>query len=97
MTFERKIVVGLDDIKAITFECAKCKTRTTVPADSLREIPGACNSCNAIWLIKDMPTYVSTSGPAPIALIQAIGRMRILIQESKETFRILLEFEEPKP
>lgn len=97
MTFERKIVVGLDDIKAITFECAKCKTRTTVPADSLRGVPTECNSCNSIWLVKNIPAYVSTSVPAEMALMHAIGRMRILIQEGKETFRILLEFDEPKP
>ena len=42
VTFERKIVVGLEEIRAISFECHKCKSRLTVSPDDLRDIPAAC-------------------------------------------------------
>jgi hypothetical protein len=95
MTFERKMIVGLDDIKAVTFECNECKTRTTIPVDKLQGVPRSCASCNAVWQIKELGNYVTTSGPAEMALIQAIITIRILIRQNKDTFRILLEFEEP--
>lgn len=96
MTFERTIVVGLDDIKAVTFECKACKARTTILPDSLRELPRACNSCNAVWRVDPLITNVTTSGPAATAFVQAIVTMRILIRENKDAFRILLEFAEPE-
>jgi hypothetical protein len=95
MTFEHKMIVGLDDIKAVTFECNECKARTTIPSDKLQGVPRACSSCNAIWQVKEPGSYVTTSGPAELALIQAIVTIRILIRQKKDTFKILLEFEEP--
>jgi hypothetical protein len=97
MTFERKIIVGLDDIRAVTFERNKCKTRITVPAASLREAPRGCNSCPAVWWsATDVSTNVATSGPAIAGFIQALVTLRVLIRENKENFRLLLEFDEPK-
>jgi hypothetical protein len=98
MTFEHKTVVGLDDIKAVTFECNVCKTRTTVPTENLKEAPHACNSCNTVWWNAQdirMGAFVTTSGPAIVALIQAIITMRVLMGENKNNFKILFEFEEP--
>ena len=84
MTFERKIIVGLDDIKAVTFEC-KCKARITVPTESLRDTPRACSSCNLVWWsASDLSTNVNTSGPAIMGFIQALVTLRVLIRE-KET------------
>lgn len=97
MTFEHKIVVGLEDIRAVIFECKnqKCKTRTAVPADVLREVPLVCPLCNSRWHTEDLPSHVTTSAGAPTALVQAIVTMRVLQREGKEAFRILLEFDEP--
>jgi hypothetical protein len=97
MTFERKIVVGLDELRAVTFECVNptCKARTTIHVDGLRSIPDGCNACNAIWNPKILNDYVQTSGPAEAALINSIVRVRTLIQEKRCPVRILLEFNEP--
>ena len=98
MTFERKIVVGIDDIKAVIFECRdqKCKVRTTVPADALREVPRSCPSCNSPWNVNAITQHVNTSAGAAVALVQAITTMRVLQREGKgENFEILFEFDEP--
>lgn len=97
VTFEHKIIVGLDDIRAVTFECLKCKSRTTILPDLLETVPYACGSCNAAWRVQPFVTDVTTTGPAALALIQAIRTMRVLIRENKDSFRILLEFAEPHP
>jgi len=39
---------------------------------------------------------VSTSAPAAIGFIQSIRTLAVLIREKKDSFRILLEFVEPK-
>src|SRR5438128_2217813 len=97
MTFERKIVVGMEDIKGVIFECKsqRCKTRTTVPADVLRDVPRACPSCDFPWSQDDKVSYETTSASAPVALVRAIMRLRLLQREGKEAFRLLLEFDEP--
>jgi hypothetical protein len=94
MTVEHRIVVGMGDIIAVTFECRTCHTRTSVPATSLQGVPRSCSSCNSIWWTgTDMSSHVVTSGPAAIGFIQAIITLRALIQENRDAFRILLEFD----
>ncbi len=39
MAIERRMMVGIDDIQAVKFHCLSCKARTTIPADSLRDVP----------------------------------------------------------
>ena len=53
VTFERKIVVGLEEIRAITFECHQCKSRLTVSPDDIRDIPTACPHCNFSWRLPE--------------------------------------------
>ncbi len=97
MTVERRMIVGIDDIRAVAFQCSACKTRLTIPADSLREVPRQCTSCNAVWWRGDeITTHVSTSGPAAMAFIQAIRTLAVMMRLKKDAFRIFLELEEPK-
>jgi len=97
MTIERRIILGIDDIKAVTFKCSTCHARTPVAINSLREVPQQCNSCQAIWWrSNDFATHVSTSGPAGTAIVQAIRTFATMIRDGQDTFRILFEFEEPK-
>ena len=97
MTVERRMIAGIDDIRAVTFQCSSCKTRITIPADSLREVPRQCTSCNALWWRGDeFATHVSTSGPAAMALVQAIRTLAIMIRDNQDAFHIFLEIEEPK-
>jgi len=95
MTFERKIVVGFDELMAVTFECGKCNARTTIHMDGLMGIPDDCNACNAIWNPKILNDYVQTSGPAEATLINSIIRVRTLIQEKRCPVKILLEYNDP--
>jgi hypothetical protein len=98
MAIEHQTVVGLDDIKAVSFECGHCKVRTRIPASSLTLPPQGCSSCNSVWWgNRDVSMNVSTSGPAPLGFIQALVTIRAAIRESKDTFRILLEFNDPNP
>lgn len=90
MTFENKIVVGLDDIKAVTFECAKCKTRLTLLPDMIR-IPAHCNQCGQEWLNGNPNTYDAVASPY-VNFIRGIGEIRTL-QRNNPPFKILLEFE----
>ena len=97
MALKRRITAGIDDIEAVTFQCSSCKTRTSVPTASLIEVPRQCTACNTVWWrANEFATNVSTSGPAGMALVQAIRTLTTMIREGKDTFRILLEFEEPK-
>jgi hypothetical protein len=93
MTIERIIVVGLEDIKAVTFECQGCKARITLAADKLKEVPRSCAACNVIWRVP-IGADVYPDVPASAALIQAIVTLRILVREGQQNFKILLEFDE---
>ncbi len=97
MTVERRLVFGLDDIRAVTFECTQCKTRTTVRRESLREVSQTCNSCGTIWWVNtDLPSHVTTSGPAVMAFVQALITLNVQIREKKNTFCILFEIEDSR-
>ena len=97
MTIERRMIVGIDDIKAVTFECSKCGARTPIAVGSLREVPPQCPSCNEVWWRNnDFTTHVTTSGPVATAFIQAVRVLAAITGDKKDTFRILLEFDEPK-
>jgi hypothetical protein len=73
MALKRKIIAGIEDIDAVTFQCSTCETRTTVPVASLIEVPRQCTVCNTVWWrANEFATNVSTSGPAGVALLQAI-------------------------
>jgi hypothetical protein len=88
---------GIDDIHTVTFQCSSCKTRITIPADSVREVPRQFTFCNAVWWRGDeLATHVSTSGSAAMAFIQAIRTLAIMMREKQDAFRISLELEEPK-
>lgn len=97
MTIEHRILVGIEDIRAVTFECDACKARSTVPFGSVRDLPGSCSSCNAVWWVSsDFSTHVSASGPAARQFIHSIVTFRALMGEKKTPYRILLEIEDPR-
>jgi len=92
MTFENKIVVGLEDIKAVTFECAACKSRLTVPPNKIR-IPNRCPAppCDQQWL-PDLLEDVRAPASPYLRLCNALRQIREL--ENAVPFRILLELED---
>ena len=93
MTVERKIVVGLEDIRAITLEC-ECGARTTFAPELFRTVPHHCTHCGKAW------TKFEEFGPSPgigatAWLLTTLRDLRVLIREKSLPFRILLEFNEP--
>jgi hypothetical protein len=99
MTLEHKLVVGLDDIKAVVFECRQCGTRVSmVPADV--RIPNQCptGACASVWIMgkpAGMTSEYEASTSAHLNFVSAIGYIR---KHNGAAFRILLEFDsQPKP
>ncbi len=95
MTIEHSIVVGLDDIKTVIFECRQCHTRVSMSPDDIR-IPVKCpkEDC-AVWLAgepaKVVSPYEATTSKY-LNFVQALGHIRK--STNGATFKILLEFNE---
>lgn len=97
MTVERKIVVGLEDVQAVTFECGKCGSRVTVPPDRGGDVPARCIRCGHEWITPNMTNYEpNTAIDATVKFWTALQTVRTLIKNNKLGFRILLEFREPR-
>jgi hypothetical protein len=106
MTFDRKIVVGIEDIESISLECNKCKVRLTFSPDEIKQIPSNCPnpSCNVEWLPPLSYGSHEPKVPVQMKLVHSIVGVRHRLKENKVEkpndvagYRILLEFKEPKP
>jgi hypothetical protein len=95
MTVERRFVVGLNDIRAVTLECKNCHTRVTVKPAALENIsPWACQYCKTSWLSgeKKQATWFESN---LMVLLRTLPRS-LAEQDDKDIgVRILLEFDEP--
>jgi hypothetical protein len=94
MTVEHKIVVGLEDIKAVTFECRQCGTRVSMSPAEI-QIPRQCPAaaCSSVWIMgkpAGMTSDYEASTSAHLNFVSAIGHIR---KHNGAAFRILLEFE----
>lgn len=97
MTVERRLVVGLGDIRSIILECNKCKARMSANPEAFYGIPEKCSFCNDIWWLRGEASPFQQSGKGTAeALINSMRTMRTILQEKKDTFKILFEFDEPK-
>ncbi|MGI9103576.1 MAG: hypothetical protein ACR2IF_14150 [Terriglobales bacterium] len=92
MTFENKIVVGLEDIKAVIFECRKCQTRVSVKPDEVR-VPYKCPNptCGQQWQ-PDYDEHVPAHKSPYLKFCTALSQCRAP-QHNGAPFNILLEFE----
>lgn len=90
MTFEHRIVVSLQEIKAIIFECNDCKSRSAIVPEKLDSIPKRCPNGHP-W---EPDTGLEHSGWMFSALTKSIKTLRDPLYE-KAGFKIFLEFEEP--
>jgi hypothetical protein len=91
MTFERKIVVGLEDIASISLECVKCNQRITFSPDTkARQVSPTCSSCGHTWIPQDV-----SESPLGVFL-QMIERIRTINRSNPYGVRILLEYAEPR-
>lgn len=98
MTIERKIIVGIEDIKAISIECLSCNAILTVPAHKLGDFPKSCQqpNCESKWGVP--PSSLKEMESPFVNFISSIKSIRGLTPEGirKSGFRILLEFDEPQ-
>jgi hypothetical protein len=97
MTFERKIVVGLEDIASISLECAndKCKRRITFSPDERTQIPHAC-SCGHKWIPSNVTVPFTSTESLLGIFLQVVERMRAINSANPYGVRILLEYKEPE-
>jgi hypothetical protein len=89
MTAERRIIFGLEDIKAVTFACHACKSRLSFSPDELIKIPQHCH-CGQRWVIGDVPTN------SPFRkFTDSLYAARNTIKPETAGFKLLLEFADP--
>jgi hypothetical protein len=94
MTIKRKIVVGLDDVKAVAFECLKtaCGGKVSAPPDAAR-IPEECPSCKTAWRDREKKSQLSETSQET-NFIEALKQLRKNGAAAPPPFRIFLEFED---
>jgi hypothetical protein len=92
MTFERKIVVGLEDIKAVIFQCNRCGSRIVLTPQSLDSLPKVCPQDHPWKTNIPVESYnASTLNLFTITLKKLVDRLH-----EDNGFKVYLEFEEPK-
>jgi DNA-directed RNA polymerase subunit RPC12/RpoP len=96
MTIQRRIVMSVEDIKTITFECTACSSRISLRPDGEIEVPNSCPQCRREWRALNQARPTMAPGPGPfVELANAIRRIRSLGNESIDPgFRIFIEFDE---
>lgn len=92
MTFERKIVVGVDDIAAISLECNECKRRITFSPDNPIKSPNVC-SCGHPWIPKEALSLSAPDSPF-VLLFETIQVIRTLTRNKSYGVSILLDYKE---
>jgi len=92
VTFERKILVGLEDIKAISFQCEKCQYRITMSPDDIRGLPEYCLGGHP-WAVG---IEEESLAPPLRKFTKSLERLRVLLNQKALGFRILFELDELK-
>jgi hypothetical protein len=93
MTPEQRILFGLEEIKAIVFECTECGARSSIKPGISRKPPYTCPSGHA-WDWDVSVSFSSTESPFR-ALFGALARLPDLTT-GKTGFKMYLEIERPK-
>lgn len=99
MTYERRIVVSLDDILLVSYECKTCGARTSFSPDKTLEAASVCFQCRAEWQKGNVaasstdPLYTRKS--LPLRLMEAVSSLRNPDIASNLGFKVLFEFQEP--
>jgi hypothetical protein len=87
MTVERKIVVGLGDIKAIRFQCKKCGASISLTETNKFAMPLKCVAC-PVEFRSSVPTHHS-------ALAEFSDAILNLRKFPNENCELLFEFDDP--
>ena len=93
MTFEHRLLVGFEEIKAVVFECNACKTRTSIPMAEFNGSPSICPKQHA-W---DVTDAVVQTAPAFKVLAVLLTKMSDINFQKQVGFKVFLEFVAKKP
>lgn len=94
MTYEHNIVVSLEEIAAIIFECNQCRARIVLKPEETDVPPHSCPRGHKWnW---NTPADHHEVGPPSVSWIISLRRLRDWAVTRMDGFRILLEFVEPK-
>jgi hypothetical protein len=93
MTYENRLLVGFEEIKAVVFECNACKSRVSIPLEKFDEAPRICPKQHA-WNIH-VPTLETM--PAFNALALLLSRLASDDFQKQAGFKVHLEFVAKKP
>ncbi len=101
MTIERKIIIDLEDIRAVVFECISCLSRVSIPPQTRgnTRIPNECPQCSAKWSTLDPLKDGDRISLTPhVNFVTSIERLKFFSDELMKMagFKILLELQEPK-
>lgn len=84
MVKETRIVFGLNDIKALRYQCGRCKGEVLQALGRDEDVPRSCPLCPAVWV------HGETDG-VNYALVAALRR--VLSQEGDLPMNIRLELD----
>lgn len=92
MTFENRLLVGFEEIKAVVFECNVCKSRVSIPRERFDEPPLICPKQHA-WNVQGLTVETQPIFNALAFLLSSLAGHSF---QQQSGFRVFLEFEEPK-
>lgn len=97
MTSERRLLIGFDDIRAITLECKRCGVRLTIaPEKANPDDYVTCPGCRTSWITRRAET--GRTGGASFAFLHLLPE---LVQkaapdaDTRDGVRILFEVSDP--
>jgi hypothetical protein len=97
MTIEQKVVVGLEDIQAICFECLNndCRAIVSISPDKFERIPARCEQCGQQWAPQNLTGFQDSKPWVFTNFASSLKTIRTLMNSgSPMGFRVLLEFKE---
>jgi hypothetical protein len=90
MTYEHRLLVGFDEIKAVVFECNTCKSRVSIPREKFDESPHICPKQHA-WNVHGLTVEAQPVFNALASLLSSLAGHPF---QQQTGFRVFLEFEE---
>ncbi len=90
MVIEHKIVIDLEDIKSISFQCESCEYRVAMSPDKV-SLPLNCPNGHT-WISGESKPVIVTP---LLQFTSTIATLRTLLGQKALGYRILFEIEDP--
>jgi hypothetical protein len=90
MVIERKIVIDLEEIRSISFQCQNCEYRVAMSPDKV-QIPTQCPNGHS-WISGESKAVIA---PPLLQFTSTLATLRTLLGQKALGYRILFEFDEP--